>query len=68
MWSARGGCVIIPMPHLTSDNPGEDMVGLASCLPFVTPDSDPGSSRHARVRGHDDSQDACPTKNTVSLI
>ena len=41
----------------TSDNPGEDMVGQASCLPFVTPDSDPGSSL-----------DACPTRNTVSLV
>ena len=32
------------------------MVGQASCLPFVTPDFDPGSSLDARVRGHDDRQ------------
>ncbi len=54
------------MRHQTSDNPGEYMVGQASCLPFVIPDFDTGSSLDARVRGHDDRQDACPTKNTVS--
>ncbi len=58
----------MPVRHETSDNPREDMVGQASCLPLVTPDFDPGSSLDARVRGHDDRQDACPTKNTMSLV
>ncbi len=60
-------CIPTVMRYQTSNNPGQDMVGQASCLPFVTPDSDPGSSLDARVRGHDDRQDACPTRNTVSL-
>ena len=33
--------VFAGMRRQTGDNPGQDIVGQASCLPFVTPDSDP---------------------------
>ncbi len=49
---------MIPMRRQTGNNPRQDQVGQVSCLPFVSPDSDPGSSLGARVRGHDDRQDA----------
>ncbi len=45
---------LILMRHQIGDNLRQDKVGQASCLPFVTPDFDPGSSLDARVRGHDD--------------
>ncbi len=44
------------MRRQTGNDPRQDEVGQASCLPFVTPDSDPGASLDARVLGHDDRQ------------
>ncbi len=49
------------MRHQASNNPktgcgGASRAGTRDCLLFVAPDSDPGSSLDARVRGHDDRQ------------
>ncbi len=60
------------MRHQTSDNLRLDIVGQASCLPFVTPDFDPGSSLDARVHEHDDRQsrrgETVPLKHGVTCL